>query len=144
MRKEFMHELGIVYSIAQTVEEFAKENGVKKIDTIVLEVGAIASVVPDYLMECYPAAIDENELLHDTKLRIDIAPAYVKCRECGEIYDVVKADRICPKCGKMDYEILSGTEFFIKEIVVPDDEYDSHEYDDYGNLVGCENDEKED
>lgn len=34
-----MHEIGVVRQVLKTVENFAEENGLEKIDTIVLEIG---------------------------------------------------------------------------------------------------------
>ncbi len=34
-----MHELGIMINVVQTVENFAMENGITEIDTLVLQIG---------------------------------------------------------------------------------------------------------
>ncbi|MBL8967680.1 MAG: hydrogenase maturation nickel metallochaperone HypA, partial [Spirochaetaceae bacterium] len=41
-----MHELGVVIEIVKTVEDFAKANGVTKVDTIVLQIGELSSIIP--------------------------------------------------------------------------------------------------
>jgi len=52
-----MHELGIMINVVSTVENFARQNGVSKIDTLVLQVGELSPVVPQYIQACYPAAV---------------------------------------------------------------------------------------
>ncbi|WP_304223284.1 hydrogenase maturation nickel metallochaperone HypA [Gracilinema caldarium] len=68
-----MHELGIMMHIVETVETFAKEQGVNQIKTLVLQVGEESPVVPQYLRVCYPAAVD-GTTLQDTELEIETIP----------------------------------------------------------------------
>ena len=53
-----MHELGVVINVIKTVENFAAKNGVTKIDTLVLQIGELSSMIPRYIEACYPAAVD--------------------------------------------------------------------------------------
>ncbi len=68
-----MHELGIMFNIVRSVEDFAAKNQVTRVDTLVLQVGDQSPVVPHYLEACYPAAVD-GTLLEETKLKIEIVP----------------------------------------------------------------------
>lgn len=111
-----MHELSIVISIVQTVETFAKENGLRKIDTLVLQIGELSSVIPRYVEACYPAAVD-GTLLQETKLRIEVLPGNGMCKECNTVFNLIQNQNTCPKCGSKTWEILSGREFMIKEII---------------------------
>ena len=43
-----MHELGIVLNVIDRVEEIAKENNVKKVTKLTLEIGEVSSIVPSY------------------------------------------------------------------------------------------------
>lgn len=58
-----MHELGIVFEVVKVVEQVAKEQKLPSVDTIVLQVGELCGVIPVYLDECWPAAIDKNRIL---------------------------------------------------------------------------------
>ena len=111
-----MHELGILISIAETVEAFARENGVTKIQTLVLEIGELSPVVPYYLEECYPAAVD-GTMLADTELKIEIVSGNGRCKACETVFNVLAHEERCPACGGKTFDILSGRDFFIKEIV---------------------------
>jgi hydrogenase nickel incorporation protein HypA/HybF len=68
-----LHELGVVIEVVKTVEGFAKANGVTKIDTLVLQIGELSSIVPKYVEDCFPCAVDDT-ILRDTKLRIEVIP----------------------------------------------------------------------
>lgn len=111
-----MHELGVMIEVIRTVEEFARENGLTKIDTLVLQIGELSSIIPRYVEACYPAAVD-GTLLHETKLKIEILPGNARCTQCGKVYNLMQNDRACPDCGSREWELLGGREFMIKEIV---------------------------
>ncbi len=111
-----MHELGLVYQIVKTVEKVAVEEKLEKIESIVLQVGELSLVVPRYLEECFPAAIDRKPMFEDCKLEIEIIPGMAKCARCDSVFNVVENEGYCPVCKCFDKEILGGREFIIKEV----------------------------
>lgn len=111
-----MHELGVVIEVVRTVEEFAKKNGVTKIDTLVLQIGELSSIIPQYVEACYPAAVD-GTLLQETKLKIEILPGNAICKKCNKVFNLIENNKKCPNCGSEDWELLCGKEFMIKEII---------------------------
>lgn len=111
-----MHELGIVYEVIKIVDGFVKENGLTKVDKIVLEIGQLSQAIPRFIEECYPAAVCDTDY-EDTRLEIIPLPAEGICRHCEETYNVVTHRRQCPVCNRTDYELISGEEFNIKEVV---------------------------
>ena len=111
-----MHELGVVIEVVKTVENFAKKNEVTQIDTLVLQIGELSSMIPRYIQACYPAAI-EGTLLQDAKLEIEILPGNAICQKCNKVFNLIENNNKCPNCGSEDWEILCGKEFMIKEII---------------------------
>lgn len=111
-----MHEIGVMIEVVKTVENFAKENGVSKIDTLVLQIGELSPMIPRYIQACYPAAVD-GTMLQDTKLKIEIMPGNAICKKCRKVFNLIENKNICPNCGSDEWEILCGKEFFIKEII---------------------------
>ncbi|MFV0527317.1 MAG: hydrogenase maturation nickel metallochaperone HypA [Lachnospiraceae bacterium] len=111
-----MHELGVVMEVVRTVEEFARDNDVESIETVVLQIGELSSMIPQYVKACYPAAVD-GTLLEHAKLEVEILPANARCLDCGTVYNVLDQAGKCQTCGSDRKELLSGKEFFIKEIV---------------------------
>lgn len=111
-----MHELGIVFEVVKTVENFARKNELTRIDTLVLQIGELSSVVPKYIEECYPAAVDGTPL-QDMKLKIEILPGNGMCHGCGKVYNLLKNGNKCPNCGGDEFDILSGRECMIKEVI---------------------------
>ncbi|MEA2102311.1 MAG: hydrogenase maturation nickel metallochaperone HypA [Thermodesulfobacteriota bacterium] len=111
-----MHELGVVINVVKTVEGFAKKNGLTKIDTLVLQIGELSSMIPQYIEACYPAAVD-GTLLQETKLKIEILPGNAICKKCNKVFNLIAHDNTCPNCKSEDWEILGGKEFNIKEVI---------------------------
>lgn len=111
-----MHELGVLYEVVKTVENVAKKNNVTKIDTLVLQIGELSSMIPRYIEACYPAAAD-GTILQESKLKIEILPGNAICKSCHKVFNLLANQKKCPNCGREDWEILCGREFMIKEII---------------------------
>ena len=111
-----MHELGVVIEVIKTVENFARQNALTKIDTLVLQIGELSSMIPKYIEACYPAAVD-GTLLQETKLKIEVLPGNAICKNCNKVFNLILNNNKCPKCANKDWEILCGKEFMIKEII---------------------------
>jgi len=111
-----LHELGVVIEVVKTVENFAQKNQLQKIDTLVLQIGELSSIIPRYIEECYSAAVD-GTILQDTKLKIEILLGNAICQRCNEVFNIINNNNKCPKCESKEYEILCGKEFMIKEII---------------------------
>ena len=109
-----MHEIGIVRQVLRTVEEFAKENDITEVSEIVLDVGEVSQVIPEYLTEIYPYVAEETEMFKDTVLTINMIPGMAECDDCDAIYS------ICPDCGSQSKTVYSGKDCSIREIHVPE------------------------
>lgn len=110
-----MHELGILYHVVKQVMKVADENRLTEVEAVVLQVGELSPVIPRYLHACYPAAVD-GTLLEKARLEVEILPANAVCLHCGKVFAVLKNDGICPHCGDSRHDVISGKEFYIKEI----------------------------
>ena len=115
-----MHEIGLVRSMCKTVLDYARENNISAISEIVCEIGELSLVIPQYVEELYPAVTADTEL-KDTRLIIETVPGLAECDDCDEIFNVVENKGYCPNCGSFDKEVLSGKDFNVKEIHVPED-----------------------
>lgn len=113
-----MHELGVVFHIIDQVDQVAAENNVHIISKVVLELGEVSTVIPEYLEDCWAWACKKNPLLFNTQLEIQKLPAVTYCEDCGQEYGTVEHGKICPHCGSEKTYLLRGNEFTIKEIEV--------------------------
>jgi len=113
-----MHELGIVFYIIRDVKQVAEENGVNHVSVVVMDIGEVSGVVPDYLQDCWRWAADREDLLRGCELRCNILPAVSWCDGCHSEYGTVAHGRTCPQCGSGNTWLLRGNEVEIKEIEV--------------------------
>ena len=114
-----MHELGIVFYIIRDVKQAAREHGVSRVSGVVMNIGEVSTIVPEYLTDCWRWAADKEELLRGCTLKINTIPAVTRCLECGGEYGTVAHGRTCPYCRSEDTVLLRGNEVEIKEIEVP-------------------------
>jgi hydrogenase nickel incorporation protein HypA/HybF len=98
------------------VDRLVEENNLSKVEKIVLEIGQLSQAIPRFIKECYPAAVDETPY-QDTELEIVVLPANAKCQSCDHIYNVIEHRKVCPNCGSEEFELVSGQEFNIKEVL---------------------------
>lgn len=113
-----MHELGVVFYIADSVVKTAKENHAAHINRVVLEVGEVSAIVNSYLTDCWDWNAKRTPMLHDCKLEIEEIPAITYCEACGNRYETVRFGKQCPKCQSEHTYLLQGNETNIKEIEV--------------------------
>ena len=113
-----MHELGIVFYIIRDVKEVAAQNGVSHVSKVVMNIGEVSTVVPEYLTDCWRWAADKKKLLKDCELEVIVTDAVTVCNDCGKEYPTVEHGKNCPFCGSTDTVLLRGNEVEIKEIEV--------------------------
>jgi len=114
-----MHELSILIETVRIVEELAEQQNIEKVGAIVLQIGELSSVVPQFMQEYFPIVVENKPIFKDTKLEIEMLPGMAKCQKCGAVFNVVENEGYCPECRSFDKDLLCGQEFLIKEIVVP-------------------------
>lgn len=115
-----MHEIGVVRSMVKTVTDFAGQNDIKEVAEIVLDIGELSLVIPKYVEDIYPVVV-EDTWLKDTKLVINVIPGMAECDECNELFNVIEHEGYCPNCDSFEKTILSGKDFLIREIHIPED-----------------------
>lgn len=116
-----MHELGVICKVIETVDELCEKENIPYVDTITLEIGELSGIVPLYMENCFPAVTYNKERFKNTKLKIEVIEGLAKCKECGEVFNVVKHEGYCPKCNSFEKDVLSGLDFLVKEIIVPEE-----------------------
>ena len=113
-----MHELGIVLNVIDRVEEIAKENNVKKVTKLTLEIGEVSSIVPSYFSDCFEWAKKKTDYMKDTELEMIILEGLSYCRDCKKTYKTTEYAKKCPHCGSDDTYLVTGDERRIKDIEV--------------------------
>ncbi|SCW30268.1 hydrogenase nickel incorporation protein HypA/HybF [Lachnospiraceae bacterium C10] len=115
-----MHELGVVFRIIDDLQEVAEENQLSSIASVTIRLGEVSAVIPDYLTSAWNWARKRHEVVRDCELKIETIKAVTYCEACNKTYQTVKYGRICPYCDSERTYLLTGNEFTIKEIEVPE------------------------
>ena len=106
--------------MVKTVTDFAEANDIKEVSEIVLDIGELSLVIPKYVEDIYPVVV-EDTWLKDTKLVINVVPGMAEFDECNELFNVIEHEGYCPNWSSFEKTILSGKDFLIKEIHIPED-----------------------
>ncbi len=115
-----MHEIGVVRAMVQTVTNYAAANHIDEISEIVADCGELSLVIPEYVEELYPPVV-KGTPLENTKLIVNIVPGMAECEDCDEIFNVIECNGHCPNCNSFNKTVLSGKDFTIREIHVPEE-----------------------
>ncbi|MCI5669860.1 MAG: hydrogenase maturation nickel metallochaperone HypA [Bacilli bacterium] len=113
-----MHELGLVFYVIDNVEKLAKENHVKSVKKVTLEVGEVSTVVPSYFRDCFTWAIKKSEYMKNCELNLVIIQGISYCRDCKETYPTVKYGKECPHCHSDNTYLVTGSDVMIKNVEV--------------------------
>jgi hydrogenase nickel incorporation protein HypA/HybF len=111
-----MHELTLLFGVAEQVERVVRENDIDHVDAVVLEVGEATTIVPEFLRDGYSVISDDYDFLRGSQLIVNTVTAVGRCRECGREFPIVVNKGLCPDCGSFDKDIIEGTDFLIKEV----------------------------
>jgi hydrogenase nickel incorporation protein HypA/HybF len=111
-----MHELGIVKQIVATIEDLAEQNHEDHISQLVLEIGELSQVIPEFVEDIWIDIRKTDEMLKDCELKIEIPEALVFCKVCGTSYHPTEENACCPKCGLKNFRIIDGGNLIIKSL----------------------------
>ena len=119
-----MHELGIVFHVIDKVEKIAKENNVKKVTRVDLEIGEVSLVIPSYFQDVWKWAIKKTTYMQECECNLIILEAISFCKDCQETFKTTTNAKVCPKCGKSNTYLVTGNEINLKDIEVVENDED--------------------
>ncbi len=110
-----MHELSLIASVFEVLEEQAREHGASRVTRVVLKVGTMSGVVPELLVSAFD--IYKKETLAETaRLDIVVVPVKLRCPDCAGEAVREDADFSCAACGSRRVEIVEGRELIVERI----------------------------
>jgi hydrogenase nickel incorporation protein HypA/HybF len=110
-----VHELSLVASVFDVLEEKAREHGATRVVRVVLKVGVMAGVVPDLLESAFDI-YKKGTLADGARLEIVAVPVRIRCPDCGGEAVREDADFSCAACGSRRVEIVEGRELVVERI----------------------------
>jgi hydrogenase nickel incorporation protein HypA/HybF len=110
-----MHELSVVASLFEILEEKVKEQNGKKIILVKLQIGALSGIVPELLATAFDI-YKKDTIAAEAELKINTIPLKVQCKDCQKL--MVKDDFvfICDFCGSTNLKTLEGTEMILEKM----------------------------
>ncbi|MBP3885039.1 MAG: hydrogenase maturation nickel metallochaperone HypA [Olsenella sp.] len=111
-----MHELGVVFTTMDMLEDLGRENELSQITRVTMRLGEVSGILRDYFVDCWQWAQKRSDLLRSSSLELEIVPAVTFCTACERTYPTVKHGITCPHCGSDQTYLLAGNEIEIKEI----------------------------
>ncbi len=117
-----MHEMSYVIRFVNIAIETAQSQNAKHVESLVVEVGEMTSVLPEYLHKYYPQAI-KNTILEGSQLKTIAVKAKVECLSCHTQYHPERSHQyLCPVCQSAMGRILEGRDVRLKEVQVTIDD----------------------
>lgn len=112
-----MHELSIAQNILESVRRERERNGWDAVNSIELQVGALAGVHTDSLVFGFDALRADFDL-SDCRLQIEAVPLTLSCSTCGQTAATEALSFRCPSCASTDVSVVGGYELDIVSLDV--------------------------
>jgi len=110
-----MHELSIVSSLFEVLEEKARENRATKIVKVRLKLGKLTGVVPELLQTAFDT-YKQGTIAAEACMEIEEVPLKLRCRGCAAEIEKEDYVLVCPSCRSTDLEILEGMDLVLDKI----------------------------
>ncbi len=110
-----MHELSLVASVFEVLEEQARAHGATRVTRVVLKIGRMSGAVPELVASAFEV-YKKDTLAQDARLEIVEVPVAVRCRDCGAEAAGEGASFACAACGSRRIEIVAGRELVVETI----------------------------
>jgi hydrogenase nickel incorporation protein HypA/HybF len=115
-----MHELQVTEKILDIVLKHAQANSVNKVLSIQLKIGDLSDLENEWVQR-YFDYLSKDTLAENAKLKIERSPVVMKCDSCSNSFEVnIKEtkDIQCPDCGNKKCSLISGRDYYIKDMEV--------------------------
>lgn len=113
-----MHELPVTESILKIVLKHAQINSVRQVVAIHLQIGKLSDLEDEWIQR-YFDYLSKGTVAEGAKLKIERMPIMMQCSACSTSYEADAAkmiDLVCPNCGEKNSTLLSGREYYIKDM----------------------------
>jgi hydrogenase nickel incorporation protein HypA/HybF len=110
-----VHELSLVASVFEVLEEEARRHGAARVTRVVLKVGLLSGAVPELLESAFDA-YKKGTIAAAARLEIVRAPVRLRCPDCGGEAVREESDFACSACGSRRVEIVEGRDLFVETV----------------------------
>jgi hydrogenase nickel incorporation protein HypA/HybF len=110
-----MHELGIAEDLSVIVLDTARRENLTKVTKVNISFGQLVQIVADIFEFAFRETVRDS-VAQDAELIIEIVPVKMRCKNCGNDFELNDNLFACNFCDSSDLEIIQGKELFIKSI----------------------------
>ncbi len=110
-----MHEIGIAEDLAGIVLEEAGKGNLGKVTKVSICFGELVQIVPDIFEFAFSEAVRDT-IADGSELNIEIIRVKMKCRVCGNEFQVNENDFKCNICHSDELDFIQGKEMYVKSI----------------------------
>ncbi|MEU3708561.1 hydrogenase maturation nickel metallochaperone HypA [Streptomyces catenulae] len=111
-----MHEMSLAVAVVEQVDGALRDEPPGTVETVRLQVGELAGVVPDALHFSFTLAC-EGTVLEGAALHIDTVPGRARCTPCGAEWATGMPPRLhCPDCRSTAAALVAGRELQIVSV----------------------------
>ena len=112
-----MHELALTEGILSIVASEQRKNAFSRVLEIDLCIGAYSGVIPSCIEEFFPL-IAKDTAAEGARLVMETVPGVFHCTDCGYEGALAPHSASCPQCGGTSIRMISGREFYVKNLIV--------------------------
>lgn len=107
-----MHEFSLVSDLLETVMESAEKNGISNVTKVKLIIGECHGALPEALAFAFEA-LSGDTVCSNAELDIEIKIGRLLCTACGHQFPYERLQNMCPECGSVYLDMISGRELRI-------------------------------
>lgn len=113
-----MHELPVTEQILKVVLNHAERNHVSRVVQINLRVGELSDLEDEWIQH-YFNYLAKDTVAAEARLSIERVPVVMYCNDCSQSFEIdIKTVKeiSCPACGGKKCSLVSGKEYYIKDM----------------------------
>ncbi|OGP96969.1 MAG: hydrogenase maturation nickel metallochaperone HypA [Deltaproteobacteria bacterium RBG_19FT_COMBO_46_9] len=112
-----MHEMSIARNMIDIIENEMRRHNAKALRAVHVNVGRFSSIVPEALSFCFEIMTKDTDI-DGARLVIDIIPLMGRCVSCNKEFEITDYSFLCPFCGGIKVDTISGQELSVVGIEV--------------------------
>lgn len=110
-----MHEMSLAEGVIGVVADAARAHAPCTVNTVRLEIGALAAVECDALRFAFDI-VKRGSVAEAAALDIVRVPGSAWCLQCSRTVALAERGDPCPECGSWQLQVTGGTELRVKEL----------------------------
>jgi hydrogenase nickel incorporation protein HypA/HybF len=112
-----MHEMSITKNMIDIIKAEMRRHNANVLRSVHVNIGRLSSIVPEALSFCFEIMTKGTDIA-GARLVIDIIPLMGRCVSCDKEFEIEGYSFLCPFCGGMKIDTISGQELSVVDIEV--------------------------